>query len=86
MKMARAPGVLGKSPIIVSDFPGEQVQVSRCFYPASRLQMMAKKSRQWRLVSAAFRRSLQMVCYAVPPHPKPRVGLTRNACITFAPR
>lgn len=42
--MARAPGVLKRSQVIFSDFPGGQIQGSCCFSPSNCLHMMSKKS------------------------------------------
>lgn len=72
--MARASVVLKRGQAIVSDFLGEQIQGSCCFSPSNRLHAMSKESPL--SVSAVFRtarvfRSLQIACYAGPPHPKP---------------
>lgn len=64
--MARAPVVLKSSEVIVS--------ASRGANPWELLPVLPPL----RTVSAVFA-SLQVACYAVPPHPNPRIGLTSNA-------
>lgn len=82
--MVRAPVVLKGNQVIVCDFPGQQIEGNFCLGPSNRLHLMSKRNPS--AVSPPFFRSLQTACYVVPPHPKPGIGLIRNACITFAPR
>lgn len=69
MKMARVPVALKRSQAIVWS---PQASRSQSVFQSVRPQSLPLQEP----VAA---------CYAVPPHPNPRIGLTRNAWITFLP-
>lgn len=69
MKMARVPVVLKRSQAIM-------------WSPQASRSRECVSVRPPRVCASP---GVPAACYAVPPHPNPRIGLTRNAWITFLP-